>query len=150
MKRERIQAGHEWSDGLTLAVKDAVRSCLGGIGSDKVNLRKVKDLVEVEAVPDGPSHPSVILIAMFACSEMEAAARLVRHLSIEEDGKTCVRLLHTSAFKNWRSTEFLNSRPRPMEEEAFTACRTFELKFFTILCKNRGQLFFVPLVFQVK
>lgn len=27
MKRERISSGHPWTDSLTLAVKDAVRSC---------------------------------------------------------------------------------------------------------------------------
>eukprot|EP00438_Fugacium_kawagutii_P014285 Skav215770 [mRNA] locus=scaffold106:569116:574315:+ [translate_table: standard] len=86
MKREHITQGYSWSDNLTLAVKDAIRSCTRGQGPDKqsppIDLRKLINVPDVPALEQGPARPRsvVVLFAFFACREAEAGVRLVKHI----------------------------------------------------------------------
>lgn len=95
LKREHVIQSHPWADDLTLAIKDAIRSCIRGIGPDKQcpasDLRQLEGLKEVEPVDDGPRKTvdMVILFALFACREMEAALRKVKHVQVEESGPGC-------------------------------------------------------------
>ena len=94
MKKEHLKRQIPWSEHLMVAIRDAVRSCVRGIGADRqcmaLNLERLAGVPDPTPVPDGPSSPmdTVLLFAMFACREMEAAVRLVRHLQIKE-GKGC-------------------------------------------------------------
>ena len=94
MKREHLAAGHEWSDALQMAVRDAVRSCTRGMGPDKccpaIDFRALENIQDLEPVAGGPKNPVeiVVLFALFACREMEAALRQVNHLIVEE-GRGC-------------------------------------------------------------
>eukprot|EP00438_Fugacium_kawagutii_P028260 Skav219401 [mRNA] locus=scaffold1139:41944:46931:+ [translate_table: standard] len=96
MKRERVAQGHGWPNWLTLAIKDAIRACARGQGPDKfcpsLDLRSLGNVQELQAVAGGPSCPVeiVLLFALFACREMEAALRLVKQVGIRP-GQGCLR-----------------------------------------------------------
>ena len=78
-----------------MAVKDAVRSCVWGIGADKqcaaIDVRKLEQLYDIEPVEGGPARPLdvVLLFALFACREIEAALRKVKHVCLEDTGTGC-------------------------------------------------------------
>lgn len=77
------------------AIKDAIRSCIWGIGADKqcpaLDLRQLEGMKEVEPVDDGPRRTvdTVILFTLFACREMEAALRKLKRVQVEETGVGC-------------------------------------------------------------
>lgn len=93
-KQEHISLGHEWIDQLELGVKDAIRSCIRGIGADKrcpaFDLAKVCDLPDVEPCLKGPRYPkeTVILFSYFACREIEASVRMRSDVQFSE-GSGC-------------------------------------------------------------
>lgn len=95
LKREYILKSFPWGDDLNLAVRDAIRSCVRGIGADKqcpaLDLRKLEHVREIEAVDGGPARTvdTVILFSLFACREMEAALRKVKHVQIDESSRGC-------------------------------------------------------------
>ncbi|CAE7359049.1 icd [Symbiodinium natans] len=107
LKRRHIELDHPWSDRLTLAVKDALRSCLRGIGPDKhcqaFDLRSVIEVQEPEVQPGWPRFPvaTVVLFSLFACREVEAACRKRSQVTFEDKEGTCgVVILSLPATKN--------------------------------------------------
>ena len=93
-KRQHVCLGHEWTDQLALAVKDALRSITRGMGPEKrcpaLDLREVGKIEEIDPVPQGPYFPksTVIFFAHFAAREMEAALRQRCQITFHE-GKGC-------------------------------------------------------------
>lgn len=93
-KQAHVQLGFAWSEQNEQAVKDALRSCLRGIGPDKqcpaLGLAKVFQLGDLDPVKGGPRFPreTVIVFAHFACREMEASCRRRSDISFEE-GEGC-------------------------------------------------------------
>lgn len=83
LKREGLAKGHDWSDSLTLAKKDAVRSCVRGLGPDRQS--------KVEVLEQGAEKPLqvVIFFSLFACREVVASLRRAQHMSIEEASDGC-------------------------------------------------------------
>ena len=69
-----------------MAVRDAVRSCVRGIGAEKqclaLDLQKLVGVPDPTPAAEGPTLPldTVLLFSLFACREMEAAVRLVKRL----------------------------------------------------------------------
>ena len=107
LKRRHIELDHPWSDRLTLAVKDALRSCLRGLGPDKqcqaFDLRGLAGVQEPEAQPGWPRFPvaTVVLFSLFACREVEAACRRRSQVTFEDKEGTCgVVVLSLPATKN--------------------------------------------------
>lgn len=91
MKRERALKGypvHPGNQGCypILCVRHWCRQAMLGDGFEKVG--RSPRIQEVEAVEDGPLRTKdvVVLFALFACREMEAAVRMVRHVQLEEGG----------------------------------------------------------------
>lgn len=93
-KQEHISQGHPWSDQLDMGVKEAIRSCVRGLGPDKkcpaFDLAKVCELPDLEPCVRGPRFPkeTVILFSYFACREIEASLRTRADVQITP-GKGC-------------------------------------------------------------
>lgn len=93
-KQSHVQLGFPWSEQLEQAVKNAIRSCIRGLGPDKrcpaLDLRKVFELSDLPPCNAGPRFPreTVIVFAHFACREIEASCRTRADISFEE-GDLC-------------------------------------------------------------
>lgn len=67
-------------------MKDAIRSCARGLGPDKQSQPIDLSIGEVEPLEQGPDCPKdvVILFALFACREVEAAVRQAKRIQVEQ------------------------------------------------------------------
>lgn len=94
LKRQHILEGHQWTDQLALAVRDALRSIMRGIGPAKscpsFDLRDVAFIEELDPTKGGPRKPkaTAVLFSHFAAREMEAALRRRSQVTIHS-GRGC-------------------------------------------------------------
>jgi len=93
-KRQRILEGHQLTDQLVLAVKDALRSITRGIGPAKscpsFDLRDLANIEELDPIKGGPRKPkaTIVLFSHFATREMEAALRRRSQITVHS-GRGC-------------------------------------------------------------
>eukprot|EP00435_Cladocopium_sp_Y103_P039159 s1436_g10.t1 len=93
-KQSHVHLGFPWSAQLEQASKDALRSCVRGLGPDRrcpaLDLMKVFELSDLDPCHGGPRFPreTVIVFAHFACREIEASCRTRADISFE-DGDRC-------------------------------------------------------------